>query len=299
MFDKKKYHISATTDAHYIVLLAALLKSLEQNLADDSCICFHIIEIDIPIVLKKQLVQGIDSNKVEIHWIRPTVETMNQFAFPIDWSSYPQNIYMRLLIPYLLDQSIDKVLYLDVDMMVFKSISHLFETPMHSNIIAAVKDQQVLNFGNSWGGVRNYQSLGLRADLPYFNTGLILIDMKKWRSFDVTNKVIVCINQNKRYANYPDQYGLNVVLADNWTQLNPKWNYFSTGNELNPFLVHFVGRKPIFRSYNGNSLYKNFFFGYLKGTFWEEFEVIGEFKRLKKKFRNVFDKLIRIASKLN
>ncbi|TAG12353.1 MAG: glycosyltransferase family 8 protein [Sphingobacteriia bacterium] len=298
MLPQKVYHIVATTDAHYMVLLAALIKSLEYTLEEDALICFHIIEVKLTPQLKKQMEDSVDARRIEIDWVHLSNDLLNKFKLPLDRSSYPQDIYMRLLIPYILDPSIQKVLYLDVDMVVLKSVSSIFETDLGECIIAAVKDQRVTSFGHSWGGIKNYKMLGLSPDLPYFNTGLLLIDIQSWRAFEVTKKVFECISKNKQYANYPDQYGLNVVLAEKWKQLDPRWNYFSCGDDPRPFLVHFVGRKPIFGSYNGNSRYKELFFGYLKNTKWYNLGAVSELERYKQKLSIVFSKLMKITQKL-
>ncbi len=298
MSRQKIYHIVATSDKYYMVLLAALAKSIESTIDENIFICFHIIEVNLSRSVKKKMEESVHSEKIGIHWVSLSSSLLNQFKLPLDWSSYPENIYMRLLIPYILDPAIKKVLYLDVDMLVLKNIAEVFETDMGTSIVAAVKDQRVSSFGHSWGGIKNYQMLGLSPSLPYFNTGLLLIDIEKWRLFEVTKKVFECISKNKKYANYPDQYGLNVVLAEKWKQLDVRWNYFSCGNDLNPFLVHFVGRKPIFPSYNGNSLYKKLFFGYLKETQWSNFKAVSEWERYKQKSSIVFSKLLKITQKV-
>lgn len=298
MYKRKIYHIVATSDEYYMVLLAALIKSLEQTVNADIGICFHIIEVNLSAEVKLKMEQSIDAEKIDIRWVKLSNSLLNQFKLPLDWSSYPQNIYMRLLIPYILDAAIKRVLYLDVDMVVLNNIAEVFETDLGGAIIAAVKDQRVSSFGHSWGGIKNYKMLGLSPDLPYFNTGLLLIDIDGWRSFEVTKKVFECISKNKKYANYPDQYGLNVVLAQKWKSLDPRWNYFSCGDHSSPFIVHFVGRKPIFSAYNGNSHYKQLFFGYLKDTQWYDLVAISELDRYKQKLSIILSKLVQITQKL-
>jgi lipopolysaccharide biosynthesis glycosyltransferase len=168
----------------------------------------------------------------------------------------------------------------------------LFEKELGEMVIAAVLDPRIITFDNSWGGVFNYEALGLAGNTRYFNTGLLVMQTKLWRDLDVTKKIIDCIDNNKKFANYPDQYGLNVVLANNWLELSPLWNHFSTIEpKEQPYLIHFVERKPIYQSYNYNENFKNIFYSYLNQTAWKGFKPIGESSRYLKKVKNILNKI--------
>lgn len=290
-------NIIVTTDETFLVLLAALIKSIESNYQGDQVIHFFILADNISTVNKQKLEKSFNFHKIDIIWIDLEGVSLKEYNFPIDFSSFPQNIYMRLLIPYLIGDHINKILYLDVDMLVLTDIRAIFEIDLGDNIVAAVVDPRVKLFANKWGGILNYKLLGLSGDLPYFNSGLLMIDMQKWRNFEVTQKVVKCINHNKKYAQYPDQYGLNVVLPNQWKQIDPLWNYFSDGNEINPNVIHFTGRKPIYPSYKGNILYQELFYQYLNQTLWRDTPKVTEWGRLLKKMANIFYKFYKVNSK--
>ncbi len=297
MESKIELNIIVATDKTYLILLAALVKSIELNYHGDQTIHFFILADNISDNNKKKLTKSIHTPKIDFVWIDLDYINLYKIDIPIDRTSYPQNIYMRLLIPYLLGDHINKILYLDVDMLVLTDIQAIFEIELGNNIVAAVIDPRVKCFANKWGGVLNYKSLGLRGDLPYFNSGLLLIDLQKWRDFNVTKKVIDCINQNKKYAQYPDQYGLNVVLPFKWKSIDPLWNYYSDGSEADPKIIHFIGRKPIYPSYKGNILFQQLFYRYLNQTLWINSPKVPEWSRVIKKLTNVFDKYFKRSSK--
>ena len=79
---------------------------------------------------------------------------------------------------------------------------------------------------------------------------------------NITQKVIECITANKKFAFYPDQYGLNVVLANKWKTLDSKWNRLATNEEIkeDTSIVHFVERKPMYESYKNNVYYQQAFY---------------------------------------
>ena len=215
-------------------------------------------------------------------------------SIPLDYSSYPLNIYMRLFIPFFMPREIKKVLYLDVDMITLRNIKNLWEIDLGDNIVGAVLDPRIKTVGNSWGGIKNYQELKLDPETKYFNTGLLLINTEMWRQEKITEKIINCIENNRKFANYPDQYGLNVILNNKWMELDSRWNFFCTSEHGDPFIIHYVDRKPIYKTYSNNPAYLATFYHYLSLTKWKEFKPIGESKRYQKKILNVIEKVKKI-----
>jgi len=292
---KKNNNISIVTitDNHYVVLLAALLKSLEINHKTDEIIDVYLVGDNLSITNQNMLKESITSSIINIIFHDKSEVIPAGITLPVDRSSYPLNIYFRLFIPFFLPKDVVKVIYLDVDMLVLEDISLLWDMDLQGNIVAAVRDP-INIVSNPWGGIKNYSDFNMDQNAAYFNTGLLLIDKVKWINFDVTSKVLSCIRSNKAYANFPDQYGLNIILYQKWLEISPLWNCFSHLTYDKPSIIHFNHRKPIYKSYNKNKLYKMLFFDYLNKTRWAGFEPIGELERYLKKMWNVLEKTIRI-----
>ncbi len=292
MYKNAPLTVVVASDNHYLILLAALIKSIEANLRKGQPINVYVIEDHVSADNKKKLQDSVDASITTLYWQKMAEVIPEGMQLPLDRSSYPLNIYMRLFIPYFIPETVEEVLYLDVDMIVQHDITTLFENDLGKRIVAAVLDPRIITFDNSWGGVMNYQELGLPGTTRYFNTGLLLMNTKEWRANDITTKIIKCIEDNKKFANYPDQYGLNVVLANNWLELSPLWNHFSTIDPTEPpHLIHFVERKPIYQSYQFNQDFKKIFYQYLQQTAWKNFRPIGESSRYWKKIKNILEKL--------
>jgi lipopolysaccharide biosynthesis glycosyltransferase len=289
----KPLNIVVASDNHYIILLAALIKSIEANLSAGQSIIIYIIEDNISASSKKKLQLSVDPQITSLVWKAMSGVIPEGMKLPLDRSSYPLNIYMRLFIPYFIPEDVEKVLYLDVDMIVQRDISVLFYNDLKDYVVGAVLDPRIITFDNSWGGVLNYKELGLPGSTKYFNTGLLLMNTLKWRAENVTERIISCIDNHKKFANYPDQYGLNVVLANQWLELDPRWNHFCTIDHPDPYLIHFVQRKPIYKSYDNIERFKKIFNQYLDQTKWKNFKPIGESSRYIKKIKNVLNKFFK------
>ncbi|WP_439506358.1 glycosyltransferase family 8 protein [Sediminibacterium sp.] len=294
---KKQLNIVVITNDHYVVLLAALIKSIEVNLINDNQLIFNIIDDKISQENKAKLTRSVNQQISSLKWVNMDGLIPDHITLPLDRTSYPLNIYMRFFIPYFIDESVEKVLYLDVDMIFQQDISLLFELDLSHHVIAAVQDSRIKTFDNNWGGIKNYKKFGFEGSAIYFNSGLMLMNLKSWRSLGITEKLIQCMNENIHYANYPDQYGLNVVLYNQWLSLDKKWNHFadlvSAGN---PFVIHFVQRKPIYKSFNGVQLFREQFYHYLEMTEWKNFVAISELSRIANKTKIVINKLTKLFS---
>ncbi|MCC9169088.1 glycosyltransferase family 8 protein [Pontibacter harenae] len=285
--DQENIYLAVAVDKHYMILLAALLKSIEVNHTTKEHIHVYIVENGVTAKYKAKLRDSISEQAVTLHWLTMGDAVPRGMALPTDTNTYPPNIYMRLFIPYFVPEEVERVLYLDVDMVLMTDISKLWSIDIEGSIIGAVTCPTARVFKNIVG---NYKELGIPAETKYFNSGLLLMDIPKWRRSNITEKVIECIDSNRKYADFSDQYGLNVVLFDKWHEIDPMWNYYSSGDHSAPYLIHFAHRKPFYKSYFGNTKYKRIFYTYLNQTRWRNSESVGELRRYMKKIGNILQK---------
>lgn len=282
-------------DNHYAILLAALIKSIESNHHTQEKIAFYIVDDQISGKNRERIDASIDPQMTTIHWMKMENCLPEGAKLPIDKSSLPLNIYVRLFIPSFIPADLQKVIFLDVDMIVLEDISKLWHTDLGNNIVAAVQDQ-FIQIVSRWGGIANYQQFNLDPETKYFNAGLLVMDIKKWKEQNITDEILLCLDKNKENAKFQDQYGLNAVLANKWLELDPLWNRFAYSKEDRPYLIHFTGRKPIYKTYEFSENYKKLFYQYLQQTEWKNFKPIGEFKRNLKKIANILEKFTQKAS---
>ncbi len=78
---------------------------------------------------------------------------------PLDASSFPLNVYARLFIPHFISPLLEKVIYLDVDMIMEKDIQELWNIDLQDKMISGVIDRSGV-VSSSWGGISNYKELG-------------------------------------------------------------------------------------------------------------------------------------------
>lgn len=129
----------------------------------------------------------------------------------------PETAYYRIAIPELFrDKGLERILYLDCDMIALTDISELWEVDLSGYILAAVEDA---------GFHHRLEKMAVACDsTKYFNSGFMLINMEKWLSENVTKRVLRYIHDNPEKLKFHDQDALNAILHDQWLQLHPKWN---------------------------------------------------------------------------
>jgi len=291
MDNKSPIAIIAACDNHYVVLLAALLKSIEFHHKTPEPVEAFIVEDGITGRNQKKLVASLDPARLKVNWIPMDKAIPENMKIPFDRSSYPKNIHTRIFIPHFIPERFSKIIYLDVDMILMCDISELWNIDLGEHMLAAVMDPRLKVFSNSWGGILNYKELGFDPDTKYFNTGILVINITKWREEGSAMKVIQCIADNEKYANYPDQYGLNIIMANRWLDLDVRWNWFADSPCSDPFNIHFIGRKPMYQTYNNLPEFREIFYKHLNQTKWAGFQPVGESKRYVKKIMNILKKI--------
>jgi lipopolysaccharide biosynthesis glycosyltransferase len=291
----EKITIVVASDDHYAVLVAPLIKSIEVNHHTQEKIDFYIIDDGISLKNRQKLQATTNPDMTTLHWIKSSEVIPAGVKIPVDNTAFPFTTYFRLFAPYVIPPEVSKVIYLDVDMIVVEDIAKLWHTDIQDHLFAAVQDWQETVSKHSWGGIPNYQELGIPPQTKYFNAGLLLINTRKWRENGVVHQVIKCLEDNKKHVNYADQYGLNVALYDQWQVLDKNWNCFATFEYPNPYIIHFLDIKPIFNTYNSRPEYKDEFFKYLELTPWRGYKPVSGKRRL---IRKIYNKLRKKVSHL-
>lgn len=139
---------------------------------------------------------------------------------------YTAAVYGALVLPDILPEEWDRVIYLDCDTITRSSLSELWETPLNGRILGAVVDSYVPTVGSPYG-VSCWREIGMGRDFPYFNSGVLLIDLIAWRRERITYLCHTFVRTHGDSFNQHDQGILNAVIAERWLALSLSWNVSS------------------------------------------------------------------------
>ena len=164
----------------------------------------------------------IRSEKVDITFISVNEDILKKIKISKNISLAA---YYRLLVHLFFPKKINKIIYLDSDLIVNEDIGKLLELDIKNNYPLAVQEQDSYSkYVSSPSGILNYKQLGLNPKNKFFNSCVLEINLDKWRLKNIGVKTINYIKNNKKYIRLWDQKGINFVLANKIGKLDLRWN---------------------------------------------------------------------------
>jgi lipopolysaccharide biosynthesis glycosyltransferase len=150
------------------------------------------------------------------------IEAAPEAAFDVD-ARGPYGVastatYRRLLLPELLPE-LDRLIYLDADIIVRDDLAELWTTALDDHPLGAVPD--------AWAA----DNAVMRQRFPsgYFNSGVLLMDLASWRAQRIERRAFALVHEylagGARGPLLYDQDPLNEVLKGSWQRLSPRWNF--------------------------------------------------------------------------
>ena len=170
--------------------------------------------------------------------------------------------FYRLKMDQYLPKDLEKVLYLDTDIVVDGSLQELFDLDFNDNEYAMAVECKI--------SVKHLLKIGFK-DKKYFNAGMIYFDYQKCLKNNIFKKALNLLIVDDKY-DFMDQDVLNIVLDTHIKYISPKWNYgsFFAISELlgekvikdKPIIIHYTGVEKPWNYMNINKysiLYKNYY----------------------------------------
>lgn len=265
--EKNYFHIVFGIDDDFVRPLGVLMTSIIENNKNEN-IEFHIISKYISKENRRIIKQFAIENDININ-----IYIIDETIFnDLPTTSYiTKAMYNRFLIPLILKDVTDRVLYLDADIVCLNSIENLKKINIDNKIIAVIEES------NDYVVKKRVKDLSLTSK-KYFNSGVLYININNWINRDINNKLINYAKSVKDLI-FPDQDILNVILEKDCLYIDQKYNYtFDVRYKSNRYIynlpqnivfLHYVGKfkpwqkwcmhpaKKFFEKYANISLWKN------------------------------------------
>lgn len=272
---KEHINIVFASDDNYAQHIAVVIASIMTKTKGK--VCFFVIN------------DNISDNK-----INKLKETAAVFYAEINFISVPEekfkNVYLsghvsraayfRLALPDILPEDVEKAIYLDVDLLVYDDIKKLWQVDLQNIPLAAVPDYGIMASGRLCR--QKADVIGLPVGEKYFNSGVLIINLKEWRKENYTKQILEIINSNQ--FPHHDQDALNKLFMYKWKDLDLRWNVIppvfnlfpkvlmnskfrknAVAAKNNPGIIHYAGRyKPWEFSYHQD--FNDMYYKYLKQT---------------------------------
>lgn len=134
------------------------------------------------------------------------------------WFGGSYSAYSRLFLQdFIGNQELDRILYLDCDTIIDQSIEEMWNYDLENKTVGMVCDY-------IGAGIRDV--IGLKRTDKYYNSGVLLIDLKQWKARKCQDRILWHMeNVNAKYP-FIDQDILNIVLKNEIKTLPWNWNVF-------------------------------------------------------------------------
>lgn len=244
----KTLHFAFGVNDGYLPYIIVTIKSILENNKDEKC-HFHILTDGISEKNKAQLAKEThqySNSKVDYH----IVDTSRLDGIKSTWSIYS---WLRIFLPDIL-LGVDRVLYLDADIIINDNLSSLFNADMTDKSIAAVLDIQ--NYNDS-----TFIRCGYPKEYRYICAGVLMMNLNYWRQNKITEKIIDWSRKNNDKIKFPDQDAINYICKDSKIILPLRYGIidaFFTSDAFinsglaeqvkdsfnNPAIIHYAGQSP-------------------------------------------------------
>jgi lipopolysaccharide biosynthesis glycosyltransferase len=256
------------TDEGYVQHLAVAMQSLLEN---NIGLEFNIYLINGGLDKKKyallsQIIQPYNALLINIE-----IDDF-QFESLVQNYHFTKANYYRLLIPEYI--KVEKILYLDADIVVNGSIEDLYGIDINDVYLGAVENP----------GFNRHRELKMNLNSAYFNSGVLLINLKYWNENQLQSRVVDFVSNNSDVIEFVDQCGLNAIVDGCWKKIPLKFNqqsvifdeeYMKVNNCFNDFDLNIGKESPVIIHYTGSSKpwhlrnkhpYKYLYWKYLRRT---------------------------------
>lgn len=255
--EKEKINILVTLDENYVPYLNVMLTSLLHS-NRDSQFDVYLLHSSVPdsAMDETRNILGKSGNLIMVK-----AKDIGLDNAPTT-SRYPQEIYYRIFAAKYLPDTLDRILYLDPDIIVNGSLKTLYNLPMDEYYFAAAS-----HTGDFMRKVNEIR-LDMDIDAPYINSGVMLMNLKRLRAEQSYEDVFNFIEKRKSFLILPDQdiisslYGSKILALDTYRYNMTERLYmahapFEKGLDLNwvrqnSVIIHYCGRnKPWKSNYMG------------------------------------------------
>lgn len=141
-----------------------------------------------------------------------------RIGYEVDMGGYDLSVMLRLFMGEMLPPDVERVLYLDCDTVVARPLKLLWEEGLCGNVAGAIMEPTI------YQAVK--ESIGLSPEDAYFNSGVLLVDLKRWREEDVQRQLLSYWREKGGKLFASDQDVLNGTLKGRIRSLPPKYNFF-------------------------------------------------------------------------
>ncbi|CAN8291801.1 unnamed protein product [Cochlearia groenlandica] len=233
-------HVAMTLDSEYLRGSIAAVHSVLRHASCPENVFFHFVSAEFdsasPRVLSQLVRSTFPSLNFKVYIFREDT-VINLISSSIRQALENPLNYARNYLGDILDQTVDRVIYLDSDVIVVDDIKKLWNTNLTGTRVIGAPEYCHANFtvyftSNFWADPE------LAGQIPgrkpcYFNTGVMVMDMVRWRQGDYREKIErwMLLQKKKRIYDLGSLPPFLLVFGGDVEAIDHRWNQHGLGGD--------------------------------------------------------------------
>lgn len=254
-----RHHVAIAADRNFSIPLGITILSLLKHSKNPEQLHIHILGVHIAEDILADIRKICTSYHCPLDYHDVETALANTTT-----NNFPPVACARFLLPELLDESIQCVLYLDADILVCDDLSELFKLHLDTCLLASAQDIGMLNSRTQSRNIKQlYKKFNITSEggqLSYFNSGQLIINLTQWRKENIMRRALELACDTQYQFLCIDQDILNILCHGRCITLAPRyfispgfWRYvlgvkknaIYSKEELqasyrNPALIHYI-----------------------------------------------------------
>lgn len=211
--EEKSVHTVFISDENFCVPTAVAIQSIAEHKEKDIPYVIHVLAVDISAESRDRLLaMNVPKFSIDLRDVKPRKEWEQLSIANFHVSTAALNKF-NLGNEF---STLNKILYLDGDIIAQRGLSPLYNIDIDGVYAAAVKDAKAMRYKPPVN-----ERLGV-SKVEYFNSGVMLLNLKKIREDDIYSKLIDYRIHGKNF--FMDQDALNVVFGEKVRYLPMQYN---------------------------------------------------------------------------
>jgi lipopolysaccharide biosynthesis glycosyltransferase len=220
MKNSETIHFMVGADKNYALPLAVTVRSALTHLDKSRSVCVTIIDGGLGDDCLAWILPGLQGvhPRAEIR-----VMPMQMSSFDgLDVGHYSAATYLRLISPDFVPDGIERMLFLDSDVLVTGDLAKLWDFPLKDHPFWAVEDFSPNLYEIEL--LSKFPEFNLPLGKLYCNAGILLFNMPRWRAMNMRQKTMDLLKDYSFKFSFVDQDALNAVARGDWGRLSINWN---------------------------------------------------------------------------
>lgn len=214
-FEKNIAHVVYASDDKFAEILGVSLISLYEKSQDMKDIIVYILDSGISYENKRKLLSITETYDYTTPQFIKAKDITKELHMNVVTDRNSLSQYARLFVSSVLPVKLNRVLYLDCDTIIMESIYELWNLNLQGKTIGALVDA----FSKYYRA-----NIDLKDNDIMFNSGVMLIDLRKWKDKKIEDKLLYFITKKQGKIQQGDQGALNAVLSHDTYCLEPYFN---------------------------------------------------------------------------